>query len=165
MNEYERQIADVPPERATRYTYGERKNLTPQGLFFCVMVEEAVKALDIQQIGSVVAILAGQPFLPTRGKFGDATKGTSIASRVSRALFDYNFERQILPTLTNKSLLNMKFRMVNSLGVFIGRWTPYIGWAITVYDVVKIATLTVLHYNQLARPEDQINDATTGSLG
>lgn len=169
MNEYERLIGDDAPNngpaKANLYIYAEHKNLTPQGLFFCVVVEETVKTLDVEDVVAVIAILAGQPVLPTRGKFGGATKGTSIASTVSRALFDYDFERNILPTLTNKSILTLRFRMVNNLGVFIGRWTPMVGWAITVYDVVKISVLTILHYNQLVKPEDQLNDGTAGSFG
>lgn len=129
------------------------------------MVEETCKALGVEDIAALIAILTGQPVLPTRGKFGGATKGTSIASRVSRALFDYDLERNILPTLSNKSILTLRFRMVNNLGVFIGRWTPLVGWAVTAYDVVKISVLTILHYNQLVKPEDQINDATAGSFG
>ncbi|NLP64345.1 STM2901 family protein [Paraburkholderia sacchari] len=169
MNEYERLISDdvasSAPVKDNLYIYGEHKNLTPQGLFFCVMVEETCKALGVEDIVAVVAVLAGQPVLSTRGKFGGATRGTSIASKVSRALFDYDFERNILPTLTNKSILMLRFRMVNNLGVFIGRWTPMVGWAIAAYDVVKISVLTILHYNQLVNPEDRINDATTGSFG
>jgi hypothetical protein len=165
MNEYERLISDSANSKLNTYNYEGHKGLTSQGLFFCVMVEETCKALGVEDIAGLIAILAGQPLLPTRGKFGGATKGTSIASRVSRALFDYDFERNILPTLTNKSILKLRFRMVNNLGVFIGRWTPMVGWAVTAYDVVKISVLTILHYNQLVKPEDQINDATAGSFG
>lgn len=165
MNEYERLITDSASSKPNTYSYEGHKDLTPQGLFFCVMVEETCKALGVEDIAALIAILAGQPVLPTRGKFGGATKGTSIASKVSRALFDYDFERNILPTLTNKSILTLRFRMVNNLGVFIGRWTPMVGWAITAYNVVKTSVLTILHYNQLVKPEDQINDATAGSFG
>jgi hypothetical protein len=165
MNAHERFIKDVTDSKINTYDYEGHKRLTPQGLFFCVMVEETVKALGVEDITAVIAILAGQPVLPTRGKFGGATKGTSVASRVSRALFDYDFQQNILPTLTNKSILAFRFRMVNNLGVFIGRWTPMAGWTISAYDVVKISVLTILHYNQLVNPEDQINDATAGSLG
>jgi hypothetical protein len=165
MNEYERLISDAPIATPNTYNYKGHKGLTPQGLFFCVMVEETCKALGVEDIAAVIAILAGQPVLPTRGKFGGATKGTSIASKVSRALFDYDFERNILPTLTNQSILTLRFRMVNNLGVFIGRWTPMVGWIISAYDVIKISVLTILHYNQLVKPEDQINDATAGSFG
>jgi hypothetical protein len=129
------------------------------------MVEETTKALDVEDISAVIAILIGQPWLPTRGKFGGATKGTSVASIVCRALFDYSFKKNILPTLTNQSLIRLRFRMVNNLGVFVGRWIPQAGWAVTAYDVVRISMLTVLHYNRLVKPEDQINDATTGSFG
>lgn len=169
MNEYERLInndaTNNAPAKTNLYTYGEHKSLTPQGLFFCVMVEETVVTLGAEDVVAVIAILAGQPLLPTRGKFGGATKGTSIASKVSRSLFDYDFEHNILPTLTNKSILTLRFRMVNNLGVFVGRWTPMIGWAITAYDVMKISVLTILHYNQFVKPEDQLNDATAGSFG
>ncbi|WP_310634424.1 STM2901 family protein [Paraburkholderia sp.] len=165
MNEYEHLIANAPGLPAAVYRYEEHDHLTPQALFFCVMVEETCKALGVEDIAAVIAILAGQPVLPTRGKFGGATKGTSIASRVSRALLDYDFERNILPTLTNASILKLRFRMVNNLGVFVGRWTPLIGWSMTAYDVVKIAVLTLVHYNQLVNPEDRINDATAGSFG
>ncbi|MBN3811580.1 hypothetical protein G3N97_21125 [Paraburkholderia sp. Ac-20347] len=139
--------------------------MTPQALFFCLMVEETCKVLGVEDAAAVMAILAGQPILPTRGKFGGATRGTSIASKVSRALFDYDFERTILPTLTNTSILKFRFRMVNNLGVFVGRWVPMIGWTVTAYDVVKISLLTLLRYNQLVKPEDRINDATAGSFG
>lgn len=165
MNEYERLISDAPSSKPNTYNYEEHKNLTPQGLFFCVMVEETCKALGVEDIAAVIAILAGQPVLSTRGKFGGATRGTSIASKVSRALFDYDFERNILPTLTNKSILTLRLRMVNNLGVFIGRGTPVVGWAVTLYDAVKISVLTILHYNQLVKPEDQLNDATAGNFG
>ncbi|NPT33071.1 hypothetical protein GNZ11_00905 [Paraburkholderia xenovorans] len=139
--------------------------MTPQALFFCVMVEETCKTLDVKDIAAVIAVLAGQPILPTRGKFGGATRGTSVASRVCRALLDYDLERNILPTLTNRSLMSLRFRMVNNLGVFVGRWTPYVGWAFTTYDAIRISIFATLHYNRLAKPEDQINDATTGSFG
>ena len=165
MTEYEHLTSDALSSKPDTYNYEQHKNLTPQALFFCVMAEETCKALGVEDIAAVIAILAGQPVLPTRGKFGGATKGTSIASKVSRALFDNDFERNILPTLTNQSILTLRFRMVNNLGVFIGRWTPMVGWAIAAYDVVKISVLTILHYNQLVKPEDQINDATAGSFG
>ncbi|HEV3426847.1 MAG TPA: hypothetical protein VG320_03100 [Paraburkholderia sp.] len=165
MNEYERLLSNAPSSQPDTYDYEGHRNLPPQGLFFCVMVEETCKTLDAEDIAAVIAILAGQPVLPTRGKFGGATKGASIASKVSRALFDYDFERSILPTLTNKSILMLRFRMVNNFAVFIGRWTPMVGWVVTAYDVVKISVLTILHYNQLVKLEDQINDATAGSFG
>jgi hypothetical protein len=165
MNDYERLISDPSNSRLNIYSYEDHRNLTPQGLFFCVMVEETCKAFGTGDIAAVISILAGQPVLSTRGKFGGATRGTSVASKVSRALFDYDFERNVLPTLTNKSILALRFRMVNNLGVFIGRWTPIVGWVVTAYDVVKISVSTILHYNQLVKPEDQVNDATAGSFG
>jgi hypothetical protein len=165
MNDYERLIAAAPGSPSTAYQYEEHDKLTPQALFFCVMVEETCKVLGVEDAAAVMAILAGQPILLTRGKFGGATRGTSIASKVSRALFDYDFERTILPTLTNTSILKFRFRMVNNLGVFVGRWVPMIGWTVTAYDVVKISLLTLLRYNQLVKPEDRINDATAGSFG
>lgn len=165
MNEYEHLLSDAFTGNTNIYTYGELKTLTPQALFFCVMVEETCKSLDVKDIAAVIAVLTGQPILPTRGKFGGATRGTSIASRVCRALLNYDLDRNILPTLTNGSLVSLRFRMVSNLGVFVGRWTPYVGWAVTTYDVIKISLFATLHYNRRAKPEDQINDATTGSLG
>jgi hypothetical protein len=164
MNDYEYLIAEHATQHGV-YRYGQLDNLSSHGLFFCIFVEETCETLDVKDIAAVIAVLIGQPWLSTRGKFGGATKGTSIASRISRTLLDYDFKRAILPTLTNQSLTSLRLRMVNNLGVFVGRWVPFTGWSITAFDVARITITSIAHYNRLAEPEDQINDATTGSFG
>jgi hypothetical protein len=167
MNEYERLIESVPAP-VNRYSYGGRNDLTTQELIFCITVEEACKHFGVKDYSGVIAltlIFIGQPLISTRTKPVGATEGTSIASLVLRTLIDVNFKDSILPTLTNKSMLRLRFAMTRSLGGFIGRWVPQIGWTIGVYDVVKISVLSIKHYNQSVAPEDQLNDITTGSFG
>lgn len=43
-----------------------------------------------------------------------------------------------------------------SLGGLIGRWIPWIGVVITVYDVTMITANSIRHYNLIAKPGDRL---------
>ncbi|MDR5740662.1 MULTISPECIES: STM2901 family protein [unclassified Caballeronia] len=163
MNEYEYLIADTTPPKSNVYLYDGR-TLTPQQIYVCVLIQETLDHLGIQDVEAVIAIILGRPLLPTRGKFRFATKGTSLASAVCRYLFDVELPYR-LPTLTGSTLATLRLSSTRHLGAFIGRKVPYAGWAILAHDVIAINIKAIAHYNRLVKPEDQINDATVGSLG
>lgn len=70
------------------YNYDSFKGLTPTELLFFIMVDQTCEQLGIDDAEGVFLILAGLPLLPTRQKFVGATKGTSLASVLSRTLIN-----------------------------------------------------------------------------
>ena len=138
------------------YSYGVQTGLTPCQLFFLVMVDEAVEQLGVTDVVGVAMIIAGWPFLPTRQKPFGTTKGTSIASRLSRKHLPFEIRARILPTLTLASVKQFKIFYTRNIGKFVGRAVPVIGEAIVAYDVVVITRKTILHYNRLVKAEDQV---------
>lgn len=169
MSDYEKLVGGEPPGQSLQtYSYdGSRVDVNT--LLLCVFTEEICKYFGVDEYDGIVAIvmiLVGRPFVPTRGKPGGATRGTSIASLVLRAILDINCEKAILPTVTASSFAGGQFfRWTRNLGAFVGRWIPWIGVALGVYDVIKIIFTTLNRYNQIVSEEDRINDATTGSFG
>nr|WP_240702508.1 hypothetical protein [Trinickia terrae] len=86
-----------------------------------------------------------------------AVKGTSVASVVSRRLLPYELEHKILPTVTSfESLFLLRIKFTRSLGVFVGRAIPGVGWVILAADVSTIIYRSVTAYNSLAKPEDRL---------
>ncbi|WP_167284020.1 STM2901 family protein [Paraburkholderia sp. Cy-641] len=141
---------------STTYNYGVHTYLSPSELFFLVFLDEASQRLGVDDLVSVSAILAGWPFLPTRRKPIGTTKGTSIASRVSRRHLDYEIKFRILPTLTLQSVRKLKILFTNNLGVFVGRSIPVIGEVFLAYDATTITYKSIRHYNLLVKPEDRV---------
>ena len=137
------------------YNFGGHSNLSASELFFWVTVDAALTHLGLDDVVAMAAIIAGQPIIPTRGKFAGATRGTSIASKgLSRAL---NVRLPFrLPTLTGASLRTLRVTFTNNLGRFAGRSVPVLGWIWLAYDVTQILWNAVARYNQLARPEDRL---------
>lgn len=139
------------------YSFGIHTNLTPVELFFFIGVDETMKELGIDEVVGVAMILAGQRFVPTRGKFAGAVKGTSYASIWSRRLLPYELKYKILPTFTSfKSALLLRVKMTREIGAFIGRGIPVVGWAITAGEAATVMYRTAVKYNQLAKPEDRL---------
>ena len=102
-------------------------------------------------------ILSGQRFVPTRGKFAGAVKGTSYASIWSRRLLPYELKYKILPTFTSlKSVLLLRVKMTREIGAFVGRGIPVVGWAITAGEAATVMCRTAAKYNQLVKPEDRL---------
>lgn len=137
------------------YHYNTFANLSREELFLWVAIDQTLEQLGGVDIAAAAAVLSGQPFLPTRGKFGGATKGTSVASVASRHLLKQKLPFA-LPTITGASLSTLKVTFTKSLGGFVGRLVPGVGWTILAYDVVQIMRKTILKYNTLVRKEDQL---------
>lgn len=139
------------------YRFGIHHNLSSTELFFLVAVDETSKQLGVDDIVGVAMILAGARFVPTRGKFAGAVKGTSLASLWSRRLLPYEIKYRILPTFTSfKSVALLRAKLTRDVGVFVGRAIPGVGWVITAADVATIGYKTVIQYNRLVKPEDRL---------
>ncbi|RQV12368.1 hypothetical protein DF018_35825 [Burkholderia cenocepacia] len=138
------------------YAFGTHRDLTPMELFFLIFIDETCKELGVDDVAAVVAIVAGQNWMPTRAKPFGTTPGTSVASILSRKYLDYDLKKKILPTLTNASVKRLKFILVRNIGVFVGRAVPVVGWVIAAKDVTMISIRSVLRYNALVKPEDKV---------
>ncbi|MBR8208142.1 hypothetical protein DF047_07265 [Burkholderia cenocepacia] len=138
------------------YAFGTHRDLTPMELFFLVFIDETCKELGVDDVAAVVAIVAGQNWMPTRAKPFGTTPGTSVASILSRKYLDYDLKKKILPTLTNASVKRLKFILVRNIGVFVGRAVPVVGWVIAAKDVTMISVRSVSRYNALVKPEDKV---------
>lgn len=139
------------------YKYGIHEGLSREELFFLIVIDETSKELGVDDVVGVASILLGQRFIPTRGKFAGAVKGTSVASVVSRRLLPYELKHRILPTATSfKSLILLRIKFTRSLGAFVGRAIPGVGWVILASDVSIIIYRSVIAYNGLVKPEDRL---------
>lgn len=96
------------------------------------------------------------PILPTRAKPLGATKGTSVASVMSRSLFRYELKKKVLPTFTLRSIKRLRWVLTHKLGVFIGRTLPAVGCVLLANDVYQIAYQTVVRYNRMVLPADRV---------
>ncbi|WP_342303283.1 hypothetical protein AAFM49_13380 [Burkholderia pseudomallei] len=142
---------------ANTYKYGIHEGLSREELFFLIFIDETGKELGVDDAVGIAMILAGQRYIPTRGKFAGAVKGTSIASVVSRRMLPYELKQRILPTVTSfKSLILMRIKFTRNIGVFVGRAVPGVGWAILASDVAMISYRSVSAYNRMVKPEDRL---------
>lgn len=138
------------------YNYQGHGNLTPAELFLFIAVAEICDQLDIDDVEAVILILSGLPFLPTRAKPMGATKGTSVASAMSRSLFRYELKRKVLPTFTLNSVRRFRWILTHRLSVFVGRTIPGVGWILSANDVYKITYHTLVKYNRIVMPDDRV---------
>ncbi|KVL28635.1 STM2901 family protein [Burkholderia sp. MSMB1835] len=138
------------------YCYRNEPNLTPIELFFLIAADETCKQVGIDDVEAVVLILSGLPILPTRAKPSGTTRGTSVASVMSRSIFRYEFKRKVLPTVTLKSIKRLRIILTHRLAVFVGRTIPGVGWVMLGTDVFHIVRSTIYRYNRIVKPEDRI---------
>ncbi|WP_428943515.1 STM2901 family protein [Pantoea sp. FN060301] len=148
---------DATEELNGTYFYHGHANLTPQELFNLILSENFANRTGLETT-SAAMILAGQPWLPTRGKPVGATKGTSVASRLSRVILkDMRFPRGVsLYMPTGKNISTLKFTKTNRVAAFIGRSIPWLGYAEVVILLQLVAADTRRQYNLIARPKDRI---------
>ncbi|NMG68038.1 hypothetical protein GPA19_24145 [Azoarcus indigens] len=137
------------------YTYNDLAGLSREELFLWIAVDQTLEQLGGEDVVAAIAVLSGQPFLPTRGKFAGATKGTSVASVVSRRLIKQRLPFA-LPTLTGATLTTLRITFTRSLGAFVGRLVPGVGWAVLAYDVLQIMRKSISLYNARVRQEDRL---------
>lgn len=116
---------DTVEELNGTYFYAGKSNLNAAQLLFMIFCENTASqfGIGVADFGAVVALVSGRSNLGTRGKFANATKGTSYASKSARAVF-------------RKS----KFPFGISLPTWLGGYTP---WTARRVMVRNIAPLTV----------------------
>ena len=136
------------------YNFAGRAGLSPGELFFWVTVDTTMDHFGIHDAVAVAAIISGQPLIPTRGKLGGATRGTSLASSVLSNRLNVRLPFR-LPTLTGASLRTLRIMFTNNLGRFIGRTIPVVGWFLVAADVSQILYRSVVRYNGIALREDR----------
>lgn len=94
--------------------------------------------------------------MPTRGKPLGATKGTSVASVMSRSLFRFELKKKVLPTFTMNSIKRLRWILTHRLSTFVGRTLPGVGWILLTKDVAQIGYHTVIRYNRIVSPADRV---------
>jgi len=144
-------------EQINGYFYKGYWNLKPDELFLLILVDAMSQHLEIEATAAL-AILSGQPWMPTRTKPGTAMKGTSIASIMSRKLLrDVRLPLGMsIFTPMGKNLKNFHWSKSNKLGAVIGRYIPWVGWAMAFYYARAILIDTGETFNSIVKPEDRI---------
>ena len=105
----------------------------------------AAEQFGLKDLFALGAVLAGQPIIRTRGKFGAAVKGTSPASMISRKLFgDIRLPFEV-PTLTGFPGVGRGLRVVfvRNVGAILGRSIPVVGFGLLAYDAISIVSCVV----------------------
>ena len=91
----------------------------------------------VREIVGGALVQAGQPTLPTRGKLGGATPGTSPASQILRERFPQKLPRPVrIPTGSIRTGIRMS--TTTTLGAGLGRLVPWIGWGLLIWDAVDL---------------------------
>lgn len=114
---------DTTEELNGTYFYHGQSNLSAGELFDVIFLEQFCDEPGIG-IESGAAILAGQPWLKTRTKPGEAIKGTSVISRYGRMLLR-NARTPFgirIPTP-----VGIRMRKTNNLAAVIARYVPWLG--------------------------------------
>lgn len=142
-------------EDAHLYDYKDLTNITREELFVWIAIDQVLEQFTGVDIAAAAAVLAGQPFVPTRAKFAGATRNTSVASIISRKVLNRQMPFR-LPMITGKSLSTLKIALTKNLGAFAGRTVPIVGWVVLAYDVEEIIRKTSLKYNAIAIGKDKL---------
>lgn len=141
-------------EQVSGYYFNGLSNISAGELFFWVFLDETGKQVGSEDFLSLALIVLGQPTRSTRAKPIGATKGTSPLSYHLRQWI--KVEVNEWPTLTNGSIKRLKWSYVTNLGAFVGRWLPFLGWAILAEDVATIAWKSTHRYNLLVKESDRL---------
>ncbi|MRS91212.1 hypothetical protein GJV04_14405 [Enterobacteriaceae bacterium RIT714] len=152
---------DTVEELNATYFYAGKANLNAAELLFMIFCENAATQFGIgaDDFGAVVAIVSGRNNLGTRGKFANATKGTSYASKAARAVFrktKFPFGISLPTWLGGYTPWTARRVMVRNIAPFVGRTIPLIGVIILASDISQITCRTIRDYNLIARSSDKL---------
>jgi hypothetical protein len=137
------------------YDYKDLKSITKEELFVWIVIDMTLEHFGGLDLAAAAAVLSGQPFIPTRTKFGGATPGTSPASLVSRKVLNKNMSFR-MPMITGKTLSTLRISFTKNLGAFVGRTIPIVGWLVLLYDVEEIMRKSLIKYNSIVRESDKL---------
>ncbi|ATA25572.1 hypothetical protein BIY26_10910 [Brenneria goodwinii] len=141
------------------YFYGGLTNLSAGELFFWIMVDVTAEHFTgAKDVIAAAAVYSGQNTITVRGKFANATPGTSYASKYSRKLLNRYMLPFQLPTWIQSPVNPFKVKriMTAKLGTFVGRSIPVIGWLVLAVDVAQISYESMVRYNRIVKPEDRV---------
>lgn len=150
---------DTVEELNNTYFYSGRSNLTASQLLFMIFCENTANQLGVQDFVAIASIVAGLNNMPTRGKFANATPGTSYASTKARKFFGnakFPWGMKLPSVIGGYPPHKLKIIMVRQISTFIGRAVPVFGWGILAAEVSVITYHTVRDYNRIARGTDKI---------
>ncbi|MCK4165381.1 hypothetical protein HFK89_23765 [Ralstonia pseudosolanacearum] len=137
------------------YNYKDLQHITREELFVWILIDKILEQFGGIDLAAAAAVIAGQPFLSTRGKFAGATKGTSPLSIASRNLLNKQMPFR-MKMITGRSLSTLRIATTRNLGAWVGRTVPMVGWVILAYDVEEITRKTLVTYNSMAQAGDKI---------
>lgn len=124
-------------------------------LYIAILAYEAADQFGISDVVGLIAVLSGQSFIPTRGKFKGATSGTSLASKYISKIPGKSPVR--LPMTTGYPKIiggkGMRVAFTKVVGKFIGRSIPIIGWGVLAYDLGAIFYDTQVEFNRIIDDE------------
>ena len=143
------------------YFYAGKSNLSATELLFMIFCENTAGhfGIGVTDFAGVVAIISGRNNLNTRGKFANATKGTSYASKGARSLFGktkFPFGISLPAWLGGYTPWTARRIMVRNIASFVGRSIPLFGVIILASDVTQITWRTLRDYNNIARGDDKL---------
>jgi len=154
-------MMDTVEELNGTYFYAGKSNLNAAQLLFMIFCENTASqfGIGVADFGAVVALVSGRSNLGTRGKFANATKGTSYASKSARAVFrksKFPFGISLPTWLGGYTPWTARRVMVRNIAPFVGRSIPLIGQIILASDVSQITYRTIRDYNTIARGNDKL---------
>lgn len=143
------------------YYYAGKSNLKADELLFMIFCEKTIEqlGLGVADFTAIVAIVSGRNNLGTRGKFANATKGTSYASKASRAVFKktkFPFGMSLPTWVGGYTPWTARKVYVRNISAFVGRSVPLLGIIILAADISQIVYHTVRDYNLIAREDDKL---------
>jgi hypothetical protein len=148
---------DTTEELGGTYFYHGHANLSNQELFGLIFIESLSNHLGLDTTATVL-IITGQPYIPVPGKMVTAISGTSVASKLTRALL----KQAKLPfgltawTPVSKSFNTLTMRKTTKWAALIDRYVPFVGYAMAIILIQRVAAETRSKYNLIARSEHRI---------
>ena len=152
---------DTTEELHGTYFYSGKLNLTAAELLFMIFCENTASQFGIggADFGAIVAIVAGRNNLGTRGKFANATKGTSYASKGARAIFrktKFPFGISLPTWVGGYTPWTANKVMVRNIAPFVGRSIPLLGVVILGADLSAITYRTIRDYNTIVKEKNKL---------
>ena len=92
------------------------------------------KALGVETVAGAGMVIGGQPTRKKRFRGKGTSRGTSAISSSLSKKFPQKMPVRLPAPTTNRPLAK-----TNSLGRFLGRWTPLLGWGLLVNDVASLS--------------------------
>ncbi|WON78506.1 STM2901 family protein [Serratia sp. UGAL515B_01] len=142
-------------EQVNGYYFKGMYNLSQGELAFWITVDEVEKQCSGIDIVAFAFILGGLNVISVPGKPHTATPGTSILSLYLRRMISYRLNSR-WRSPTGKTLIGGGWARTTSLGGLIGRWIPWVGVAMTAYDISVIGYRSVHRYNLIVESKDRV---------